>query len=454
MPYMAAGASKLFAADDGGIYDISVVADPDTPLSPASGIGTVGDGDFSHVQFATAGGEFLICVNGVDLHKTFDGTNWTENSPAITGTTSDNFNHVFSFKNRLFFVKKQSQTFCYLPVDSIGGAVSSFPLGGVFKKGGTLLTGGTWSVDSGSGLDDLCVFISSEGEVAVYSGSNPGDATDWTLQGVYQIGRPMGKKAMFKAGGDLVVATNDALTPLSAAYNKDRQALLQVAASYPIEELWSEQTALRNSFGWSCETFPARQMVFIGTPTYSGLDAQVLVANARTGAWSVFTGFDVRSMAAYANQFFFGTSGGIVYEAETGAEDDGDNYICRAAGLFTDLGAPALQKECHLARGIFQSDFTSINPLFSISTGGFVTWDAAPSASADPAGSALWGSGTWGSSTWGGTATRNKHIDWYTVNGVGDLISWQVQVTLGNAIDPDIELAAVDLVYEVGEVIG
>lgn len=448
MPY---GEASLFAANNSGIFDITTVADPDSALTAESGIGTSTSGDYSYTQFATSGGEFLLCVNGTNLHKVFDGSSWAENSPAITGTVTSSWSHVWSYANRIFGVKKNSQTAVYLDVDTIGGATTDFPLGGVFKLGGELLFGSTWSVDSGEGLDDLCVFVSTLGEVAVYAGADP---ASWTKQGLYKIGKPMGKKAHFRAGGDLVIATDDGLVPLSAAVSKDRAALQQVAASYPIEELWLQQTEARGAVDWQCVAWPNKQMLVVATPTYGGATAQVLVANSRTGAWTVFNGgYDCRGIAVFGSQMFFGTSGPTVYEAESGASDAGANFICRAAGLFEDVKSPALQKESKLIRGTFKSTYQDFNPRFSVSTDLQQSWPTAPSSAAEPDGSGLWGTSTWGSFTWGGSNSEYRKIDWQSVDGMGFLVSWQCQVTLGNVAPPDIELYSVDYVYEVGEAV-
>lgn len=452
MPYLALGAGKIFAANDAGIYDISSIADPSAATAAASGIGTVTSGDFSHTMFATAGGSFLVCVNGQNLHKTFDGTTWTQNSPAITGTTSDNFSYVFSFKSRLFFIKKNTLTFAYLPVDSIGGAVSEFPLAAEFKMGGTLLMGGSWSVDSGEGLDDLCWFCTTEGEVAVFTGANPGSATDWVKVGTYQIGRPMGKKAHFKAGGDVAIATTSGLFSLAASKSKDVVAQRKSAVSWPIEELWLEYTRTRNSFAWCCDVFAARQMAIIGTPTYSGLSTRVLVVNAGTGAWCEFTGYDVRSLGVYQDRFFYGTSDGKVYEAETTGFDDGASYRCRAAMTFDDFGSPR-QKFMQLVRGIFKSNFPDLRTLFSVASDYVMTWPAQPSASINPAASPVWGTAVWGNFTWGGTSTERVKTEWDGVDGAGHSLSLQCQVTLGNTVTPDIEWTSTDLVYTEGEVV-
>lgn len=453
MAYQGAGTEKLFAANDSGIFDITSPTTPTTVLTAESGIGTSTSGLFSYIQFATSGGEFLICVNGTNKHKVYDGSTWAEDSPAITGAglTTENWSQVWSYQNRVFGVIKNSQNAAYLSAASIGGAATKFPLGGVFKLGGTLLFGATWSVDSGEGLDDLCVFVSSNGEVAAYSGSDP---ASWTLQGVYKIGRPMGKNAWFKAGGDLVIATDEGLVPLSAAVRMDRAALKSSAASYNIEELWLSETTTRSAVAWQCATWPQKQLLLVATPTYSGLPAQSLVANTRTGAWTVYTGgYDCRGAAALGDQFFFGTSGPTVYEAESSASDEGASYVCKVGGLFDELGATAQQKTMHLARGIFQSSYQTINPQFSVSVDYQTSFPSPPSTSPEPTGSSVYGTGTWGSSVWGGSSGRYRFVDWQSIEGIGSSISWQCQVTLGNLVDPDIELAAVDLIFEAGDAV-
>ena len=39
-----------------------------------------------------------------------------------------------------------------------------------------------WPQDGGQGIDDLTLFITSEGEVLVYAGSDPSNADDWSLR--------------------------------------------------------------------------------------------------------------------------------------------------------------------------------------------------------------------------------------------------------------------------------
>src|SRR3546814_7978346 len=62
---------------------------------------------------------------------------------------------------------------------------------------------------SDSGLSEQNIFVSTEGEVAVYQGSDPGEAATWSKVGVYRIGKPLGARAHFRGGGDIAIATSE-----------------------------------------------------------------------------------------------------------------------------------------------------------------------------------------------------------------------------------------------------
>ena len=67
----------------------------------------------------------------------------------------------------------------YLPLNSISGAASEFPIGNFLQKGGKIVAIIPWTIDSGHGSDDLFCILSSEGEIAVYSGTDPASLTTW-----------------------------------------------------------------------------------------------------------------------------------------------------------------------------------------------------------------------------------------------------------------------------------
>src|SRR5215203_1026452 len=343
--YSEGNNEKLFASTETDIYDITTVVDAE--VSPVAAVATLTGGDWSFVQFATSGGTFLRGVNGEDTPLVYDGSTWGT-SPALTGMTAADLCYVWSYAERLFFIEKESLSVWYLAAEAIGGALSEFPMGGIFNLGGSLLFGATWSIESGDGPAARCVIVTTEGEVAVYDGVDP---TTATLAGVYKVGRPLGTNAFIRAGGDLVIATELGLVPLSVAVQRDAAALSPSAVSYPIETEWNEAVGDRTE-PWHCEVWPTKQMVAVALPTGTTADPRWFVANARTGAWASYTGWDAACVRVFGSRMFFGTPDGTVIEAEVSGMDQESPYTASCVPLFDDLKTPLSIKTAGLARAI------------------------------------------------------------------------------------------------------
>jgi hypothetical protein len=149
---------------------------------------------WQHVNVATAGGNFLLAVNGADKLRGYDGTNWYtdgDGSHDITGVDSATLIHVNTHKERVWFVQKDTLKAWYLGTKAISGAATAFPFQSIAQSGGyPSVAMATWTIDAGFGADDLAVFITSQGEVIVYRGTDPSSATTWALVGVWQLGTP------------------------------------------------------------------------------------------------------------------------------------------------------------------------------------------------------------------------------------------------------------------------
>jgi hypothetical protein len=281
---------EFFAADANHIFNITNVADRD--VIPAPAVSGQTSGYYSTAQFGTAGGNYLSVVNGSDTPKLYDGVAWANH--AFTGLTQvSELSFVWSFANRLWYVRKNTMTAYYLGVDAINGALTPFSLAGIFQEGGSLLFGGKWSLDSGDGLDDKCVFVSTEGEVAVYQGTDPSDANNWQKVGVYMITPPMGQSCTMQAGGDLLIGTRDGIVPISEAVNKDAAALSLSAVTKNIGPAWKKQVQIRDRFPWEIMKWPSMNMMVVSLPVPdTGIDPICYVANLETGAWGRYVGWE------------------------------------------------------------------------------------------------------------------------------------------------------------------
>lgn len=409
-------------------------------------------GDWVVVQFATSGGVFLRGVNGVDTPFVYNGTTWGT-TPGITGATPEDLNYVWVYKNRLFFVEKDSLNAWYLPVDSIAGAATKFPLGGVFTLGGRLLFGASWSLGDGAsgGLSAQCVFVSTEGEVAVYQGSDPGSATDWSLVGVYRIGKPLGKQAHIRAGGDLVIATDIGFVPLSQAIQRDYAALSPSAVSFPIEDAWREAVELRSGTEWKCEVWPSKQMVVVALPTVNEQQKEWFVANTRTGAWGDYTGWDATCLEAFKGRLFFGSANGRVVEANVTGSDEGSTFTGAYVPLFDDFRMPGSMKVAELARAIVRSGI-ELDALVSMQADYEIDLPAAPDAT-PVSSSSTWGDAVWGESVWGQAAATSTFQDWHSVGEYGYSLAPSLQITSGANVPLDAEIIRMDVTFTAGDIV-
>lgn len=375
---------------------------------------------------------------------TANGASAAGSSITITGIATTSLSQVWLHKRRLFFVQKDSMSIWYQAVASIGGALTELPLGAVFKRGGTILFGASWSLDSGAGMDDVCIIVTSNGEIAVYEGNDPSSATDWNLTGVYEISRPLNKHAYFKAGGDLAILTEDGIIPVSEALRKDRAALQAVAISYPIEDAWKASVANRTtSFPITPTLWQSQALLMIGVPGTGGI---VYVANARTGAWCRYTGWDVRCGAVASDRLYFGTNAGKVMRGQTGGNDDGLAYTGTYVPKFTEAGIP----QAKVANFAGVTIKATERPTFGMSC--FANYELGTYPAVTPLASEtgdVWGTGVWGTFIWGSGAAEQAFTIWKGVRAVGYSLAPAIVVTSNQASAPAFEILATRLRFEV-----
>lgn len=450
------GPNKFFAASTTSIFDITSVADP--LVAPAPVLTGQSNGYYSAAHMATVGGNFLYITNGFDAPRLYDGTTWTAitnvSTPAITGlpVSTSALSHVWTYRNRLFFIQTGSMNAWALPVDSIGGAAIQVSLAGVLTKGGSLLTGGTWSQDAGNGINDRCVIISTQGEAVVFEGGDPSNSADWHMVGRYDITPIMGKRGLLSIGGDLLLLTEDGIVPISAAIQKDPAALSLDAVTRPIEPEWQKEVLARNANPWEIIKFPRYNMGVVSLPVTGSLKPYCFVVNLETGAWAKYTGWDTRCLVMHNEWGYFGTSDGKIMKMEVGGNDDGQLYYCTYVGLFDWMGGPAT-KTILMARTTCTAGYP-FDARVSVSTNYTITLPTPPSSPSMAVPPSAWDIGLWDQAVWDATTPRPVvSSKWKSIGRTGYVIAPQVQMTFGYNVTPDVELIAVDLLFESGELV-
>jgi hypothetical protein len=455
---------RFFAATKSKIYNVTGVPSTLAPLPGDAITGTVARAGYTSgawivVQFATTGGVYLVGVNGADIGFLYDGTNFTPLSggtaPTITfpgGLTSADMAFVWVYKNRLFFARKGTMEAYYLDVDVVGGTADVFPLAGVFGQGGELLFGSAWSLDSSgdAGLSEQCVFVSSEGEVAVYQGADPSNASNWARVGLYRIGAPLGRRAFIKGGGDLAIATTVGMVPLSKAVSLDVTALATASVSYKIADAWSEAVQ-RGAKDWQCFIWAEAKMAIVAPKAENAIPV-LFVSNTETGAWCRFTGWDAYSFQTFGGRLFFGGTEGRVILANVTGADDGVPYTGALLPLFEDLDAPMSTKIPTLGRARVMANTTLRDRITFASE-----FDIAPPPAPDAALNVVvsqWNFGIWGASIWSDVRPSIMTQDWRSLGGSGYSTSLWYQVTSAAQGPLDAEVIGLEMLYTTTEVVG
>ena len=332
----------------------------------------------------------------------------------------------------------------YLPTASIAGTAAALDFSTVFRRGGYLVSMATWSLDAGYGLDDYAVWITSEGEVAVYRGTDPSSASTWALIGVYEIGSPIGNRCFTKYGGDLLLISRDGLVPFSKELMSSR-VNTQVALTSNIQTAISSATAsYAANFGWECVLYPNANMMILNVPLAEGSQQQ-FVMNTITGAWAQFMGWNANCWARYKDEVYFGTNGKVC-KAWQGHKDGVSAIFADGLQAFSYFGSASQLKHFKMGRPVITTngganlniginvDFDQISTLStpSLSPSSYGTWDVS----------------TWDNALWGGPGLIKKDWQWIGALGYSAGMHFKASV-LGN----ELSWVSSDYVFEPGGII-
>jgi len=407
MSYNGTIAGELFGISGGEVYDAT-----NGGAVGAAVLTGLTNSRWEWLNVATTGGNFLYMVNGVDDPTLYDGSSWT--NPSITGVTPENLSNINLHKNRVWFIEENTLKAWYLPAGAIAGAANDLDMSSVAQLGGYLVAMATWTIDAGYGVDDLAVFITTEGEVIVYRGADPASANDWLLVGIFRIGAPVGKRCWLKYAGDLLIITNDGVYPLSGALQSSRTNP-KVAVTDKIQTAVGDATtAYGANFGWQLLHFPKGEQLWLNVPTSEGSAQQQYVMNTTSKAWCNYTGWDANCWAIYNDDPYFGGNTFIGKAWDT-FSDNGANINADALPAFNYFGTRGKLKRWTMARPIFR---TNGSPALQINMNvDFDTSDTTSPLNFSPTNYATWDNAEWDEASWGGGLNILKN--WQGVNGLG-----------------------------------
>lgn len=440
------GANRLFASTPTAIYEVTSQG-----AVGAAMVSSLTGGRWNHTMFSALGGTYLFAANGTDGIRMFDGTSWS--TPSITGTgfLAANIVAVVSYQNRLWLVENNALRVWYLPVGSIAGTAVAFDMGALFKSGGFIMAMGSWSRDGGAGPDDLAVFVSSKGEVMVYSITDPTQTSGVAVQGLFRIAEPIGRRCMMKVGADLGILTSHGFATLSTMLQINVAGDDQAAVTNKITGAFQQAYAdAATNFGWQPIEYPKANLVLVNIPLIERSLQQQYVLNVKTGAWCRFTGMSAGCWSLLGNALMWGDNSGTVWKFDQGTTDNGAAIVATVQSAYS-IGGPNQQdqgvKRCVLARAYvtgppgfapavqlaFDYDTTIISAPVNLPTYG--------NAAGEGDG---WDVSLWDQAVWGAVSTPG--LRWQTVRGSGVAVSAGISVK----VNEQATINGIDILFEKG----
>jgi len=350
-----------------------------------------------------------------------------------------------------------------LPTHAVGGTLINIPLSGAAKRGGSLLFGAVWSTDAGDSTDDKCCFFTDQGEVLIFSGTDPTNVANWRQDGRFDISKPLGKNGHQTLGGDLLVITIDGIVPLSSAFQKDVSALSLAAISYNIEPMWMREFRTKDAHPWTMAKWDEGDALFVTFPGGSTYNTQTVgVSNLHTGAWSRYVGWDAMCWMKLRGSLFFGTQTGTIQQVESTGLDDanwdiglnrntGNTYACKMIGGWEMFQVPPNQVTWFQARAtFFSSAREAFEPQLTATTDYEFRIPPPPNVAPDPGLLDVWDQGLWDDAKWDQPSAGIppvKNTMWVSIGETGFTHAPIVQITVGQRARPDVELISISATF-------
>lgn len=439
------GTDKLFAATDAGIFDAT------TSGTVGAVVSAITQGWCEHTQFGTSGANYLVVVNGINDLRHYNGTVWvTVPSYAISGGGTLNTNTVAGVgvhNRRLWLAPKDSLVPYFLDINAISGTVSPFPIGGYASKGGHLMAIGTLTLDSGIGPEDQIVFVTSEGQVVVYAGTDPADATKWSLRGVYDLPAPLGRRCLLKFGGDLLILTRGGLFSLVNVL-QGRGADPSLAISDVIRPTFAATTLLYGgNQGWQVETLLSEEVLLVNIPTVEGSRGQQFAMNTTTRGWCLLTGWEALCLGQVGNRLYMGMTNKVA-RIWAGASDFGGEIYGTGKTHFDYFGTAGQTKHWRMVLPVIKASAS-----LSVSVGldvDFANTTSFTASTSFPSGGDIWGTGLWGTAVWGGGL--NPRLGWQSVEAwPGDAAAVRLRISSANGT---VEWSSTNVLFERAGIFG
>lgn len=374
------------------------------------------------------------------------------------GYTGDPATFVFCgvWKNRVWFVEKNSSRAWYGGVNAIFGTFTSFDFGPKFAHGGPLVGLYNWSYDGGGGMDTKLVGISTTGDIVIYGGTDPTQASSFSLVGCWYVGGVVsGRRVATDYGGDVLVASILGALPLSRLVSGAAAEDRSQYTTYKIGSLFNQLADTYRALpGWSLQVHPTDNALLVTVPLALDTPTVQLAYSFATKGWSRYRELPILSCGVWNGTLFFGTADGRVCRNE-GYDDDvklanPNEYkpvVYSILSAYQNLGAPR-NKRVQMLRPIVLSE--GLNPVVQATARyGFDLSEPGPPTGSAPStatGTSVWDTAVWDTAVWPGDNTQTPAQGIMGAKGMGRDVAVAVRGTATSRTT----VVGVDVLFDVG----
>lgn len=365
---------RLWVANVEGIWDVTIqgtTAPVQVVTWPSSANNA---GICSYVAYSNDGdARFLLLCDGENGYYTWEQETdtWEKrvegtNPGEIDGVDPDLFNFVMIWKERVWFVQRESGNAWYLDdAGGISGDVIQFNMSAQFQFGGPLVSLHNWTLDGGNGIDDHLVAISGAGDIVIFAGVNPENAADFGLVGSWYVGElPAGNRIASEFSGELYILSVQGLLPLSSLLNgsgiESPDTYITAKISPFIRVIMDR---VRLDFGWHIHIHPKQSLLYVNTPPISDRQQIAFTMYFGSRAWGAIRGLNKSHTANWQGEVYWTdidtnkiyVQRGNVDQVFLDEEEDGPPVAIDWSLLtaYSTLGAPAQFKRVQYIRPMF-----------------------------------------------------------------------------------------------------
>lgn len=446
---------RLFAATDSNIYNVTTSSNAPPVVKVLSG--TNDAGRMSSTMLTNVAGSFLLTAAQAGGYMYYDGTNWVTptfggGAGQVNGIDPVNVVFVMTWKKRVWFIEKNSTNAWYGATDAITGAFTKLPLGSLVTEGGKLAFIATWTIDAGTGVDDMIVFAFENGNVLVYKGTDP-STTDFNLVGSWNVGPiPVGRRGFCAFGGDLLILSQLGIQPMSYVTRGGQSLLRASSVDYlgKVQPLFADLAARYiDSYGWDMIVHPKENLLIVNQPDNNTAFYEQYAMYTNGFGWTKFEGIPAISYEVANTELYGGTVDGKVMKLFTGYFDAvpygsqvGNGIRGQIVPGYSYFGMPGMNKDMLMARATFLS-VTSPASQIDCYTDYQELTQILPSLGSNVS-TGFWDVSLWDSAVWGGQ--MNSYAEWVGIGGVG----YAATVSILTEAVGDTFLASLDYMFKPG----